>query len=180
MKNVTLGQIQKLLSLLVGITAEQMQKALESGFLAEIIRTGELDSIKKTVAMEKVIYGWHMIFRVVKPEEIIITCPRSHCTYYSDNRKEKFQVKVWKTNHGLWKKNGGHVSDGGMKPKDAVLLLEYYSDTNFDGSNCPHIDSHQLCRVSELECEDWHKETIGGTDSYGRHQEMDIIRVRRK
>ncbi|MEI7513013.1 MAG: hypothetical protein WCJ74_00125 [bacterium] len=186
MKNTaTLGQIQKLLSLLEGVTSEQVQSAIESGLLSEIIRSGELTSIKEKHLREQFVNGWKIVMRLIRPEEIFITCPRNVCTYYDSNpdRKGKYQVKVWKGNYGFWKKSKGHVSDGGSMPDDAILLLEYYDTKNFsEKSSCPNIAGEQLCGAlsRHIKCEEWYKETLEGEGDYGATVYLDIISVRKE
>jgi hypothetical protein len=186
MKNTaTLGQIQKLLSLLEGIPSEQVQKAIESDLLSEIIRSGELSSIKEKHLREQFVNGWKIVMQLLRPEEIFIPCPRNACTYYDSDpdRKEKYQVKVWKDNYGYWKKSKGHVSHGGFMPKEAILLLEYYDTKSFVGkSACPNIADTQLCGAlsRHIECEEWHKETLEDKGDFGATVYLDIISVRKK
>ena len=120
--SVTLGQIQKLLSLLVGVTSEQVQKALESGHLTEIIRNGDISAVQEKIALQNFRANCIMVMKVVSPEDIIVTRPREVCTYYNDSRKGKYQMKFWVKQFG-YPKMKGHVSEN----RADYFLFEFYS-----------------------------------------------------
>lgn len=117
MKNTaTLGQIQKILSLLEGIPSEQVQEALESGLLANVIRSGELKNQKQQERkmLEKT---WALIGRFTGFKSILITVPHDRCEHRSDEGVV-YQLRCWEGKYGNPKR--GHI-DGGDQLFEVML-----------------------------------------------------------
>lgn len=121
MKNTaTLGQITKMLSLLEGVPSENVQKALESGLFASVIRTGDLEEAKKRMEREKVEAVWHSLARVTDGTftGITITVPKDPCGHRSDEGVI-YQLRCWSGGKVGYPQRG-HV-DGGVDLFEIML-----------------------------------------------------------
>lgn len=116
MKNTaTLGQIQKVLTLLEGVPSEIVQTAIENGTLAEAIQ-GKTRQVRLK-------NDWRLVSLTMRPEDIVVTRPHQPYTYPVVGKKSKYQVRVWKGTHGEFK-GQGHVSE----VDGTHLLFETYED----------------------------------------------------
>ncbi len=149
MKTATLKQGLKILSYLEDVPSEQIQKTIESGLLAQVIRSGELLNITQYVASDKIKCLWELIGVLTNYEGISITVP--HAPYQSirevlsqdrDAFQEHWQVRCWKESseaqsesHGM---SGGHVDSC-----HGLLLFEARLPRRLDNCAC--------CFPSELD-----------------------------
>lgn len=180
--NTTLPQAIKILEMLKEIPSDQVQKALETGFLSDTLKTGELNTIYQRFEAELFKNSWRIVCLTLQPEEIVVTRPHDVDTYHSDpKRKGKHQVRVWKGTHGLFK-YGGHVSDGGLS-KGGPLLLEFYDD----GGRQPEHMMNPRANGGTLDNLDvvfpgyeWVKETKGRDVLHGGYQKYDVFTIRRR
>lgn len=121
MKNTaTLGQITKMLSLLEGVPSENVQKALESGLFASVIRTGDLEEAKKRMRQEMIQGIWNALSRVTdgKFTGVTITVPKDPCGHRSDEGII-YQLRCWGGGRVGYPKRG-HV-DGGVDLFEIML-----------------------------------------------------------
>lgn len=113
----TLGQITKLLSLLEGVPSKNVQKALESGLFASVIRKGDLDEAKKSMEQDKLKAAWNLIGRLTKFKGIIITVPHDPCEH-RHHEGNVYQLRCWEGKIGYPKR--GHI-DGGVDLFEVML-----------------------------------------------------------
>lgn len=152
MKNTaTLGQIQKVLTLLEGVPSEIVQTAIENGTLAEAVQ-GKTRQIRLK-------NDWRIVCLTMEPEEIVVTRPHEPCTYYSVAGKGgKYQVRVWKGKHGHFK-GRGHVSDGGFS-QGGPLLFETYEDIPQTSAKDPTYEGEMQNIEGTFPGYEWQKETL--------------------
>lgn len=111
MKNTaTLGQITKILSLLEGIPSEQVQKVLESGYFASVIRTGDLDEERKRADRKSLEQAWRLIGRLTEFKGISITVPHDPCQH-RQNEGVVYQLRCWDKGEIGYPKRG-HIDQG--------------------------------------------------------------------
>lgn len=179
----TLAQATKILEMLKDVSSEQTQQVLESGLLADVLRTGTLETLRQKSKRDQLSSGWRIIMETLPLDQIVITRPHQKATYYcgDTHKQESYQVRIWKGSHGHYK-SGGHVSDGGLST-GGPLLLEYYdksehsNDVNYPRANDGALDT----LPSGYE---WHKETKSvDYVARGRHdlgiQRYDVFTIRR-
>lgn len=123
MNTATLDQIKRLLTLLEQIPTEQVQEALGSAYLADVLNC----RMDQRLLRER----WKLVCQMANPEDIVVTKPHEPATYFiGANTTTKYQVRVWKGSHGHFK-GRGHVSDGGLSA-GGPLLFEYYTNAKQD------------------------------------------------
>ncbi len=139
MNTATLGQIKKLLTLLDQIPTEQVQEALGSAHLADVLNC----RMDQKLLRER----WKLVCQTANPEDIVVTKPHEPATYFiGTSRVTKYQVRVWKGSHGHFK-GCGHVSDGGLSA-GGPLLFEYYTDAKQAvGSNYPQTNNAEFASL---------------------------------
>ncbi len=120
MKEATLGQIQKILSLLEGVPYDEVQKALGSSEFVALLR-GEKTNSKKTNRqledelenkIRRRIYkeSWRLVKTLTKLEDIYITIPH---VAINDGR---FELGCWRGEHG-------HVSIDHIDGNDLFRIM---------------------------------------------------------
>ena len=136
MKNTaTLPQVMKILSLLEGISSDQVQKVIESGFFLK----GELDALARKVEAKRFQEAWQLIGTLTGFKDISITVP--HVPYqYAESDKNAFQLRCWQGEHGH-SGTAGHVDSGSAKGK---LLFETRISERLNECSC--------CWRSQLQC----------------------------
>lgn len=175
MKKATLGQIQKILTLLEPFTSEQVQEFLGSGLLTEILRKGDvLSSIKEEMDLQHFDANCEMVMKLVAPEDIIVTRPRSACTYYQDSRNGKYQMKFWIKRYGYIKRQG-HVSESRAGCKDCLLFEFYSSEKQPDHLEYP-MESGDLSYMAPVGYK-WYKEAV--TVDRSPEVTIDVFRMKK-
>lgn len=182
--NTTLPQAVKILEILKDVPSDKTQKALETGFLSDVLKTGELDTIYQRFEKQLFENSWKIVCLTLRPEEIVVTRPHDPDTYHSGDPKRtgKHQVRVWKGTHGLFK-YGGHVSDGGLS-QGGPMLLEYYDDggPQPEDVNDPRANQGTLDNLDRVfPGYEWVKETKEKdlTHVYKGIQRYDVFTIRK-
>ncbi|MCX6715473.1 MAG: hypothetical protein NT077_00455 [Candidatus Taylorbacteria bacterium] len=157
MKNTaTLGQITKILSLLEGIPSEQVQKVLESGYFASVIRTGDLEEERKRAERKMLARTWGLLGRFTDFEGVFITVPHDPCGHRSDEGIV-YQLRCWEGKYGNPTK--GHI-DGGVDLFE-VMLPEQLKDCECCWKNT--LNNLGL-KVDDTETTEWVKEVREAKD----------------
>ncbi len=155
MKNTaTLGQIQKILTLLEGVPSEIVQIAFENGTLAEAIQ-GKTRQVRLK-------NDWRLVSLTMRPEDILVTRPHQPDTYHSvAGKKGKYQVRVWKGTHG------DYISLGHLSEEGGQLLFETYE--NIPQTSATHPTYEGEMNEEMFPGYEWEKETLeigGGLDVF--------------
>jgi hypothetical protein len=129
MKTASLEQVQRLLSYIEDIPSDQIELALGSGFLGEVIRSGNLTTVKSQMNLEKFKQLFWIIGILTGYEGITVTVP--HVPLKRLNRGEDFQLHCWKGAYGYIR--DGHVDSGTAK---GVLLAETFMSKRLSDCKC--------------------------------------------
>lgn len=114
MKTATLDQASKILNLLQGLSCEQVQQAIESGLLREVVEKGSLMEARRQDESENRRKIWKLIRRLTKFTSIFITVP--HDPY--NQRSGDYKLRCWEGKIGNPVR--GHV-DGGVDLFEVML-----------------------------------------------------------
>ena len=157
------------------------QKALESGFLSDVLKTGEINTICQRMKQEQFERMCGLVEKTVDPQDLIVTRPHETDTYHRGNpeKEGKYQMRFWKKEMGFIKP-GGHVSDGGGS--HGFLLFEYYSSRPQGQISYPNevMDLDRMYQSPGREtgyC--WHKETVEKDCQFGRKETVDVFTLRK-
>ncbi len=179
----TLAQAAKILDMLKEISSEQTQQVLESGLLADVLRTGTLETLRQKSNKGQLSSGWRIIMETLPLDQIMITRPHQKDTYHNGDphKRGMYQIRIWKGSHGHYK-SGGHVSDGGLST-GGPLLLEYYDKSEHSNDvNYPRASDGTLDTLPSGY--EWQKETkLVDYTTLGVHhlgvQRYDVFTIRR-
>lgn len=181
MKTATLNQGLKILSYLEDVSSEQIQKTIESGLLAQVIRSGELLNITQYVASDKIKCLWELIGVLTNYERISITVP--HAPYQStfevmprdrEAFQEHWQVRCWKAysseaqaeSHGM---DGGHVDSC-----HGLLLFETRLPKCLDSCGCCFPQQLSAIGIQSPQTRVWVRKTI---EVGNRRGSFDILTI---
>ncbi len=114
-----------------GITEEQLEVALNRGFLGEVIKNDNLTEITQNFMLQQYLDNCKLVMKLIDPEKLVVTRAMDSRDHYEIGKDRDgrpvylrgYQMRFWKDGPGYLRRKG-HVSDN---TGSATLLFERIS-----------------------------------------------------
>ena len=150
-----------------GITVEQLQAALETGYLGEIVRNGNLDETISGITASKYAENRELVMKLIEPEKLVVTRAMDSLRHETG---EGFQMRFWKNAPGYLECKGhvDHFPPLFSELEVAVLLFEHISPKPQGEIDYPN-DGPDLTNMCP-EGYKWFREDVYRTDRISRER----------